>query len=132
MSAKNILALCGDRGGYNAVKPVLSHAIDQECEVSLYLTATCARQFNEGRLPFDSRITIKVGSSTRGFPDTNGIDVAVLGASQSEEGAQGALYLERIARSIPIVVVEDMYGSAIPMLKKISALSVEDPIVCVM
>lgn len=118
---KEIRVVAGDRGGWNALEPPLTHALDEGCTVRVYFTATCGQQFISGKLVPDKRMDVQTGS-----PEWDDLDkffspsehhLTVVGASQSEEGITAASHALIMSRSASRLGVQDMYGSSIPILR---------------
>lgn len=115
---KRIVAVLGDRGGANAVIPVLEKAVQQQHEVSVVLAGTCERQYQSKKLQLDSRFSVRCLTRTAVLSElTAQASILLLGASQSGEGAEAARVLSY--GHMPVVLVEDIYGSAMPILQKL-------------
>lgn len=119
MPKKRIGVVAGDRGGLNALLPVLALAIEQGHEVVALLTATCRDQYNQGKLPLHGiRALIHSTDSSAGeMLLQNDMDILLVAASQSEEGTLVACDCINGVTNIPIIGMEDMYGSLGPILK---------------
>lgn len=124
LSGKVIAAVAGDIGGYRAVEPVLSKAVDAGATVRLCLAGKSAEAHAKGGFLKDERFQVMVIDATTLASDLiqfgNGSSILVAAVSQS---AEGAMAVESVVLMItaPIVVVEDLYGSCIPVLRKIDA-----------
>lgn len=119
MAGKEIRVVAGDRGGWNALEPVLLLALAAGCRVLLYLVGICAEQYRTGKLKLDSGLKIFTDRemTPRAFV-TPRHDLTVLGASQSQVGAQAAADAA-IMTSAPVLAVQDLYSSLLPSLKLI-------------
>ncbi len=138
MRLASILALAGDRGGFNAVIPVLNFAAIKGFDIKIILTATCAKQYADRKLQVRPDIAILTASGTEDIERQVGqhsSDVLVIASSQSSEGTLASLAAIRAVGQRNILLLEDMYGSAYPtlqladkqdMLKRIQAISVTD------
>jgi len=121
VAGKEIRVVAGDRGGWNALEPPLVRALDAGCTVRVYFTATCGKQFAEGKLQSDKRMEVQAGSpewdDLDKFFSPPGHHLTVVGASQAEEGITAALHALIMSRSAPRLGVQDMYGSSMPTLR---------------
>src|SRR3989344_482039 len=121
MFDKTICVVAGDRGGLNALLPVLSIALENGCNVHAFLAATCKTQYEASHLKLDSRIQVVTGDATMhdvgDFFSTRECDLLLIGASQSQEGAQAAIHaMSHKGLTTHIISVEDMYGSIGPII----------------
>src|SRR3989344_1895271 len=121
MFDKTICVVAGDRGGLNALLPVLSIALENGCNVHAFLAATCKTQYEASHLKLDSRIQVVTGDATMhdvgDFFSIRECDLLLIGASQSEEGAQAAIHAITHKEGASLIVgVEDMYGSMGPVI----------------
>lgn len=117
VKGKKILVVAGDRGGWNALASPLRRALDEGCEVRLFLVGTCAQQLAEGKLPLDQRmivVTEKLPSVLRRYK----FDLVILGASQSYDGAAAAAIVGDKC-SAPRFAVQDLYGSSVPTFEQL-------------
>lgn len=121
MNGKKILAVAGDRGGWNALELPLLRALDAGCAVHVYFVGTCAQQLANGQLVPDKRMKVTAGSAEMKNMDTffssAGHHLTVIGASQSEEGTKAAWHAMVLSHSVPRLGLQDMYGSSMPMLR---------------
>jgi hypothetical protein len=124
VEGKEILVVAGDRGGWNAIEPPLLRALDEGCDVHVYLAATCGKQFTDGKLQPDERMKVQAGSS--GLRDMESFfeghlfpNLVVVGASQSDEGTTATLRALEFSQSMPRLGVQDMYGSIAPTLRMV-------------
>ncbi len=119
---KTILALAGDRGGWNALEPCLRLACDDGHRVRTFLVATCAKQYHATTLTTDPRIEVLaeengVSHGMRPLFAGTSRDLVVVASSQSEEGTIASFEALSESRETPRIGVEDMYGSIIPTLR---------------
>ena len=122
MAGKEILVVAGDRGGWNALELPISRALDAGCNVRVYFVATCGEQFANGKLLPDVRIKRVVKGTSdpvemAKFFGRSRHDLTVVGASQSEEGAQAAWHALVLGQTTPRLGLQDMYGSSMPTLR---------------
>jgi hypothetical protein len=122
MAGKRIAVVAGDRGGWNALEPVLLKALDAGCSVTVMLAATCANQYKVGTLRLDQRCAVAVVEG-RGWTEVENFgreaqDLLVIGASQSGEGTMAGRWAMEEA-SVPVLTVQDMYGSSLPLLQEL-------------
>ncbi|TSC64117.1 MAG: hypothetical protein G01um1014106_265 [Parcubacteria group bacterium Gr01-1014_106] len=118
MAGKTILAVFGDRGGWNACEPPLLKALDAGCAVRVYFTATCGKQYTDGKLKTGSFFEVQAGDSDKDSIQKfmhHPHDLLVVGSSQSKEGSRASAYA-LTDRDRTSLVVQDAYGSAVPML----------------
>ena len=122
MSKKVIRVVAGDRGGWNAIEPPLVRALDAGCAVRVFLTATCGKQFLDGKLCPDKRMDVMTGmantATMAAFFGYSEHHLMVIGASQSKEGTEAtknALMVPTFL--VPRLGVQDMYGSIMPTLR---------------
>src|SRR3989344_191137 len=112
----DMYALAADRGGWNALAPVLKQALSEGCGVRVFLVGTTAQQFRSGSLKIDDRVPTETDINIlRRFFASSRL-VTILGASQSAEGTM-APSRAAIASPAPLLSIQDYYGSAIPLLK---------------
>lgn len=111
VKGKKILVVAGDRGGWNALEPPLRRALDEGCEVRLFLVGTCAQQLAEGKLPLDPRVVMLTEKLPRALR-RHKFDLIVLGASQSTDGAAAAAAAGD-KFDTPLFAVQDLYGSSV-------------------
>lgn len=121
MAGKEILAVAGDRGGWNAIELPLLRALDAGCTVRVYFTATCGKQFTDGKLQPDKRMEAQAGPSEMcdmaNFFGSSKHHLTVVGASQSEDGTKAGRNALILSLSVPRLGVQDMYGSIMPTLR---------------
>eukprot|EP00240_Pyramimonas_obovata_P001054 CAMPEP_0118953134 /NCGR_PEP_ID=MMETSP1169-20130426/56028_1 /TAXON_ID=36882 /ORGANISM="Pyramimonas obovata, Strain CCMP722" /LENGTH=465 /DNA_ID=CAMNT_0006900517 /DNA_START=170 /DNA_END=1564 /DNA_ORIENTATION=+ len=127
-STRELRAIAFDRGGWNAIEPVLSLALIEGVGVRVFLGGASARHFQQGLLRADSRLIVTnaledwndaaVQSAVQEFVQVEhgGLLVA---ASQSAEGTRGAVHAI-CTSAAHAVLVEDMYGTSVNILAQIS------------
>lgn len=121
VTGKEIRVVASDRGGWNSLEPALIKALDAGCTVRSFFTATCGKQFADGKLQPDKRMEVQAGSLEMGdmikFFSPLGHHLTVVGASQSEDGTRAAWHALVLSPSAPRLSVQDMYGSSMPTLR---------------
>ena len=120
MTKKEIRAVAGDRGGWNAIELPLLRALDEGHAVRVCFAATCAKQYTAGTLQPDQRFDIKIDAPDMAardqFISAHGEYLLAVAASQSQEGAEVTRYALQQSHHMPRIGVEDMYLSMAPSL----------------
>lgn len=126
---KNILCVAGDLGGWHAAAVVLKQLADSGANISVAFTGPSRRAFEEHNLEIDSRFKILnngqalvVIASHRQSEakQSHAVSLIIVAPSQSKDGNNDTVkIINGINGSVPIFVIEDMWGSAVPFLKKI-------------
>jgi len=117
VNKKRIVVVACDFGGYNATLPALKLAQETGYRVDILCFGTCELKFNAENLVISQGISIltdiNVLTVEGVFGPNPNIDLLVICASTSDEGRESArVAIRRAPTSCPIMVVEDMYGSA--------------------
>lgn len=136
MRLVKILALVGDRGGFNALNPVLELALQKGYEVQIILTATCAKEHTDGTLPLHKSIEVLIAldaDNVERLVLQHSSDILVIASSQSKAGTEASVAAIRASEGRRILVLEDMYGSAHNALKEAAQQKMIDRVkaVCV-
>lgn len=126
---KKIICVAGDLGGWHAASVVLTQLADKGANISVFFTGPSRRAFEENSLEIDLRFKVlsdeqkfvvfasQRQSEAKASPEWQFVVVA---PSQSKDGNDETVkIINRINGSVPIFVIEDMWGSAVPFLKKI-------------
>jgi UDP-N-acetylglucosamine 2-epimerase len=110
--SKIIQAVAGDRGGWNAINPLLTKAADEGCAIEVQLVGASHKQVQEGQLKLDNRFKLvdKLQSSAQA--------VTVLGMSQSVEGIAAIVSAVLVTQG-SVIGIQDYYGSALPLLREL-------------
>lgn len=125
LKGKTIAVVAADRGGWNAWCPVLNRLANDNADVHVHLTGTCARQYEEKTLSLVDGATYHrfIGHTLRAA------DVLLLAASQSKDGVEdnAAAYAryanQKYSKNSRIVALEDMYGSLHPTLDRLNGIA---------
>lgn len=139
---KNVLCVAGDLGGWHATALVLSRLADAGAIISVIFTGPSRRAYEENNLEIDERFRVEVENidalgaiHVRQLADATlreKFDVIVVSPSQSKDGNnETATIVNRMSTKIPVCVIEDMWGSAVPFLKKINDDILKRTTVCV-
>jgi hypothetical protein len=115
---KHIRVIAGDRGGWNAIEPVVQRAVSEGHTVAAYFVGTCEKQYVAGDLKLPPEVMVKHGhyDHIQRFVSA-AHDITLIGASQSDEGAIAATHAMDCTEQ-SVFLIEDYYGSAIPALKQ--------------
>ncbi len=125
IDGKNVMVVAGDLGGWHATVVVLEQLADRGANVSVVFSGPSRRAFLEKILDLDSRFIIHTGDTDavgaiHELPLCECYDVVVVAPSQSKDGNDETLKIvNEFKDSVPVCVIEDMWGSAVHFLIKI-------------
>lgn len=119
VDGKRVLAIAADIGGWNATAPVLGKLQQEGAYVCALLLGASGKAYDKGSLVVSKNFFVMTDLEDC-LPI---VDVVVIGASQSEGGTRAtAGVLRSVSSRIPVLVVEDMYGSSIPILTELEKM----------
>jgi len=137
---KKILGVAGDLGGWHALAVVLAKLADSGAKVFVIFTGPSRRAFEEQNLEIDSRFSVLSddpslrASHPRGAwaKQSHEWSLVIVAPSQSKDGNDETVEtVNKIKGGVPICVIEDMWGSAVPFLRKIKPQLLKNVSVCV-
>jgi len=111
---RRILAVAGDLGGWNALSPALK-LLAEEAKIFVRFTGVCRTKYGRQELKCDERFLVVDHFST------SEPGLLVLGASHEKESVFHARLAKSLNPDSRICLVEDMYGSGLPILREIQA-----------
>lgn len=120
---KRIAVISADRGGYNAVHPILERLTGVLASIHVYLFGSCRKQYDEGYFPLIHRIQYTASNTSYQLNRlaSESANLLVLTASQSSVGVLSlGVQAFMFGKGKKIIAIEDMYGSLHPMLKLLS------------
>jgi len=146
LSGKRLLCVAGDLGGWHAAAVVLAKLADGGADVSVVFTGPSRRAFGEKSLEIDSRFVVRekevnaVGAipavakamvGRHESPLHERYDVLIVAPSQSKDGnVETVKIVNEVKDNVPVCVIEDMWGSAVPFLNKIKPNILKRTSVC--
>lgn len=132
---KNILAIAGDLGGWHATAVVLARLADRGASIFVIFTGPSSLAFEEKNLEIDARFSVlsddqslRDALASKQSPE---FSLVIVAPSQSKDGnSETVKVVNEFLKSIPVCVIEDMWGSATPFLKKMRPQVFERTVVC--
>lgn len=133
LEGKRFLAVAGDLGGWHALLVVLNKITELGGNINIVFTGPSAVAYENKELKFDANMSVLAKTTLSSLNSKNFQSSLVLVApSQSEAGNTETLDIVRkLAGISPILIIEDMWGSSVPFLKKIGSKILKNTTVCV-
>jgi len=114
ISGKKVLVIAGDIGGWNAIAPVVEKLNQEGAQILIVLVGDSKKAHANKNLTVNLSSKVDVAFVP---------DLVLIAASQSHEGTETtAEVLREVSPKTPVLVVEDMYGSSIPIFTRLNEM----------